>query len=125
MIWINVPPPQAANMPDETGESPMSMFPDREKAAERKFERDQEAAFKMRARRYRQLGLWAAAKMGLTGDAAARYAREMLDAEITQHGDAPIIKKIHDDLIVHGVVIGEAEIAQELAAMASTARPAH
>lgn len=102
----------------------MSMFPDREKAAERKFEQDQEAAFKMRAKRYRQLGLWAAAKMGLTGDAAARYAREMLDAEITQHGDAPIIRKVHEDLLVHGMVIGEAEIARELAVITARARPA-
>ncbi|MGH7090354.1 MAG: ATPase inhibitor subunit zeta, partial [Stellaceae bacterium] len=54
---------------------PMS-FDDREKAFERKFERDQELAFKVRARRRRLLGLWAARQLGLSGAAAQSYADE-------------------------------------------------
>lgn len=99
----------------------MSIFADREQAAERKFEREQEFAFKLRARRNKLLGLWAAAKMGLTGDAASRYALELVD-EITQHGDAPIIKKVFADLVACGIRTTEAEITQHLAIFAARAR---
>lgn len=99
----------------------MSIFADREKAAERKFEQEQEFAFRLRARRNKLVGLWAAAKMGLTGAAASRYALELVD-EITQHGDAPIIKKVFADLVAHGIPATEAEITQHLAASAARAR---
>ena len=38
----------------------MSTFDEREKGYEKKFERDQELAFKAKARRNKLLGLWAA-----------------------------------------------------------------
>src|SRR6185436_20277793 len=44
----------------------MTTFDDREKAFENIYARDQEMQFKIVARRNRLLGMWAAAKMGLT-----------------------------------------------------------
>jgi len=47
----------------------MPMFEDREKVAEREFEQERESAFKLRARRNKLLGMWAAGRMGLVGAA--------------------------------------------------------
>ena len=55
----------------------MTTFEDREKGFERKFAHDEELKFKATARRNRLIGLWAADKMGLSGDAAQAYAREV------------------------------------------------
>ena len=49
----------------------MSDFSDRQKGFERKFAHDEELRFKATARRNRLLGLWAAEKLGKTGDDAA------------------------------------------------------
>ncbi len=46
----------------------MTTFEDREKGFERKFAHDEELKFRATARRNRLIGLWAAEKMGLTGD---------------------------------------------------------
>ena len=45
----------------------MTMFDDRERAAEASFARDEEMAFRITARRNRLLGQWAAAQMELVG----------------------------------------------------------
>jgi hypothetical protein len=100
----------------------MPIFDEREKAAERTFVQEQAVAFRIIARRNKLLGLWAAGKMGLEGDAAARYALGVVDAEITEHGDAGLIKKVYSDLIARGVWATEAEIAQHLAVFAARAR---
>ena len=46
----------------------MTSFDDREKAYEKKFAHDAELEFKASARRNKLLGVWAAEKMGMTGD---------------------------------------------------------
>jgi hypothetical protein len=100
----------------------MSIFDDREKAAEWNFVRELELAFRIMARRNKLLGLWAAGKMGLEGDAAARYALDVVDAEITEHGDAGLIKKVCGDLIARGLPVTAAEIGQHLAVFGARAR---
>ncbi|MGB9140675.1 MAG: ATPase inhibitor subunit zeta, partial [Aestuariivirga sp.] len=44
---------------------------DRKKGYESKFAHDEELLFRANARRAKLVGLWAAEKMGLSGDAAA------------------------------------------------------
>lgn len=100
----------------------MTMFEDREKAAERRFEREQELGFRIRARRNKLLGLWAAGHMGLAGEAAVRYAQTIVDAEITGHDDQGIINKIRDDLIAGGAPMAEEHIRGQLAAFGVEAR---
>lgn len=100
----------------------MPMFEDREKAAERNFEREQELAFRIRARRNRLLGLWAAGHMGLAGEAAQRYAQAVVDTEITGHDDPAVIRKIRDDLIAGGTPVAEEEIRRHLAGLGAEAR---
>jgi len=56
----------------------MTTFDKREEGFEKKFALDEEQKFKAEARRNRLLGLWAAEKLGLTGDAATAYSRKWL-----------------------------------------------
>ena len=46
----------------------MGTFEEREKSSERKFQHDQELNFKIKARRDKLLGLWAAQCLGLAGE---------------------------------------------------------
>lgn len=100
----------------------MSIFQEREKAAEQRFEHDQELAFKMVARRNKLLGRWAAAQLGLAGDRAERYALEIVDTEVTGHGDAAIIARISADFVANGFPMTQAEIRRHLDLFAARAR---
>src|SRR3954471_15488001 len=95
------------------GRSTMTTFDEREKDFEARFKHDQELQFKVKARRNRMLGLWAAQKMGLTGDAADRYAREVVDAEF-DGGDKNVVAKVAGDLTAKGQSTTEAQVKFQL-----------
>jgi hypothetical protein len=76
----------------------MSTFDKREEGFEKKFALDEEQKFKAEARRNKLLGLWAAEKIGKTGDAAAAYAKEVVSADFEEAGDADVLRKIVKDL---------------------------
>ena len=92
----------------------MTTFNEREKGFERKFEHDQELAFKARARRNKLLGLWAAEQIGLRGEAAERYAREVLAADLQHPGIEDIVAKLKADFAKHGVAHDDTRIRVEL-----------
>ena len=92
----------------------MSSFDEREKGFEGKFQRDQELAFKVKARRNKLLGLWAAECLGLKGDAAEKYAREVLASDLQQPGIDDIVAKVRDDFAKRGVAFDETRIRVEL-----------
>jgi len=81
----------------------MTTFDDREKGFERKFAHDEELKFKATARRNRLIGLWAAEKMGLTGDEAQAYAREVVKADLAEPGDEDVVRKLRSDFDAKGV----------------------
>ncbi len=85
----------------------MTTFEEREKAFEAKYKRDQELRFKVGARRNKLLGLWAAQLMGLSGDAAQGYAREVVAADFQRPGDQDVVEKIIQDLAGKGVEMSE------------------
>lgn len=76
----------------------MTTFDDREKAFENKFIHDEEIRFKAVARRNKLLGLWAAGLLGRTGAAADAYAREVVVADLAEHGDEDVVRKLAGDL---------------------------
>jgi hypothetical protein len=92
----------------------MSMFDEREKSFERKFQQDQELAFKARARRNKLLGLWAAECLGLDGEAAQHYARELLQSDPQRPGADDIVAKVAADFAKRGVRHDAARIRAEL-----------
>ena len=100
----------------------MTGFDEREKGFEKKFERDQELAFKAKARRNKLLALWAAEHMGLKGAAAETYARAIGEGEVRHHGDEDLIKHIVRDAAAKGVSLDAARVRAELAHCAADAR---
>jgi hypothetical protein len=92
----------------------MSGFDEREKGYERKFEHDQELAFKVKARRNHLIGLWAAEKQGLTGEPAEAYAKTIMDPAAHPHGDTDIVKQLAADFKAKGVAIDDAHILVEI-----------
>ena len=87
----------------------MSTFDDRENAFEAKFAHDEEMQFKAQARANKLLGLWAAEKMGKTGEAAAEYAKEVIKADFEEAGHEDVVRKVLADL-------GHASSADEIRA---------
>ena len=76
----------------------MTTFDDRENAFENKFAHDAEMQFRAEARRNKLAGLWAAGLMGLTGDAAADYAKTVVQADFEEAGVEDVVRKMAGDL---------------------------
>lgn len=81
----------------------MTTFEERKKGFERKFAHDEELKFRATARRNRLLGLWAAGQMGVTGDDATAYARDVVKADLAEPGDEDVFRKIRADFDAKGV----------------------
>ncbi len=92
----------------------MTTFDKREEAFEKKFALDEEQKFKAEARRNRLLGLWAAGRSGLSGEAANDYAKTVVTAEFEEGGDAAVAGKVLRDLAAKGVTVTEAEIRAKM-----------
>ena len=76
----------------------MSTFDDRENAFENKYAHDEEMKFKAQARCNKLLGLWAAEKLGKSGDEADAYAREVIKADFEEAGHEDVVRKVAGDL---------------------------
>ncbi len=98
----------------------MSLFDDRQNGFETKFVHDAEMQFKLTARRDKLVGLWAAEKLGLAGDAADSYAKTLVIADLAEAGDDDIMRKLMTDLAGHNV--SEADVRAALLAKAEEAR---
>jgi hypothetical protein len=93
----------------------MTSFEDREKSFERKFALDEELRFKSTARRNKLLGLWAAEKMGLSGDDAQGYAREVVKADLEEPGEEDVFRKIRTDFDAKNVDQSDHQIRRVMA----------
>jgi len=82
-------------------------FDDRENAFENKFAHDAQMQFKAEARRNKLLGLWAAEKMGLSGDEIDAYARAVVIADLEEAGDDDVYRKVAGDLEAKGLPTDE------------------
>lgn len=90
----------------------MSTFDKRQEGFEKKFALDEEQKFKAEARRNKLLGLWAAEKLGKSGDDAAAYAKEVVTADFEEAGDADVLRKMVNDLV--GKNVTEQEIRKKM-----------
>ena len=100
----------------------MSRFDERERELEARFTHDQELAFKVKARRNKLLGLWAAEHLGLAGAAAEAYAKETVGADFERPGDNHVIDRVAQDFSKRGIAIGAAQIADQLRRCAADAK---
>ena len=92
----------------------MTTFDDREKAFENQYARDQEMQFRIKARRNRLVGEWAARLMGLTEAEADAYAKEVIRSDFEEAGDEDVVRKVLGDLTSAGVDCDEARIREAL-----------
>ena len=76
----------------------MTTFDKREEGFEKKFAHDEELKFKAFARRNKMLGLWAAGLLGKSGPDAETYAKEIVIADLAEHGDDDVIARLKTDL---------------------------
>ncbi len=100
----------------------MTTFDEREQAFENKFKHDEEVQFRVFARRAKLAGLWAAGLLGLTGDDAAAYAKQIVTVDFEEPGHKDIVRRILADFQAKGVDVSEHRIEKELETLLDTAR---
>jgi hypothetical protein len=87
---------------------------DREKAFENKFAHDEQLKFRATARRNKMLGLWAAEKLGKTGDDADAYAKEVINSDFEEAGDHDVFRKVRKDFDAAGVDQSDHQIRRHM-----------
>ncbi len=97
-------------------------FDDRKKGFETKFLKDQELQFKVNNRRNRLLGLWAAAELGKSGEAADAYAKEVVMADFDKPGDDDVLQKVLKDLEAGGKGIDAAAVRKQMTKLLDDAK---
>ena len=90
----------------------MTTFDKREEGFEKKFAIDQELKFKADARRNRLLGLWVADKLGITGDEASAYAKQIVAADFD--GAGHVARRVTADLAAKGITLSEPELRTKM-----------
>ncbi|HUT51306.1 MAG TPA: DUF1476 domain-containing protein [Alphaproteobacteria bacterium] len=100
----------------------MTTFDEREKGFEAKYKHDQELQFKVGARRNKLLGLWAAELLGLSGDDASAYAREVIESDFDEPGDDDVLRKVLGDLSAKGVDKSRPQVRKQMDDLMEVAR---
>ncbi len=100
----------------------MKAFDKRKNDAEARFRREQELEFKAGARRNKLLGLWAAEQMGISGEGAAAYAKEVVIADFERPGDDDVLEKVLKDLTGKGLDVSERQVRKEMDRLMEIAR---
>lgn len=101
----------------------MTTFDDRQRSEEAKFTHDREVAFKVRNRRNKLFGLWVAeTHLGLGGDDATAYAKDVVMADFDQPGDSDLFTKVKADLAKAGKEVSDHLLQKHLDACEVAAR---
>ena len=90
----------------------MNTFKDREKGFEKKFANDQEAEFKINAKRNKLLASWVADILKFNEDQKKNYIMEVIKADFQEAGDENVFRKIKKDL--EGKNIQDTEIRKKI-----------
>ena len=90
----------------------MNTFNDREKGFEKKFANDQEAEFRISAKRNKLLGSWVADLLKFSEEQKKNYITEVIKADFQEAGDEDVFRKIKKDL--EGKNIQDTEIRQKM-----------
>ena len=90
----------------------MSTFNDREKSFEKKFANDQEAEFRISAKRNKLLASWVADLLKFSEEQKKNYITDVIKADFQESGDEDVFRKIKKDL--EGKNIQDTEIRQKM-----------
>lgn len=98
-------------------------FDERERAEEKRYEHEQELAFKVRNRRNRLFGQWIAQTyLKLHGEAAQAYAKDAVLADLTARGPGGLLDKVRTDLASSGEDVPAPFLEERLRQMETEAR---
>jgi hypothetical protein len=101
----------------------MTTFNERERGEEQKFKHSEELRFKARNRRNRLFGQWVAETyLGLKGEAAADYAKEVVLADFDSPGDDDMLGKVKADLAKAGQGVSDHILRKHLADLEAVAK---
>jgi hypothetical protein len=92
----------------------MTTFDDRERHEETRFKHDQELAFKARNRGNRIFGMWIAEQLGLSGDAATNYAKDVVLVDFEMPGDDDVLTKVKADLAAKSIEVSDHVLKKHL-----------
>ena len=98
----------------------MNNFNDRQKGFEKKFANDQEAEFKISAKRNKLLGAWVADILKYDEEKKKNYITEVIKSDFQEAGDQDVFKKIKKDL--EGKNIQDTEIRQKMSEFLEAAK---
>ncbi len=90
----------------------MNTFNDREKGFEKKFANDQEAEFRISAKRNKLLASWVADLLKFNEEQKKNYITEVIKADFQESGDEDVFRKIKKDL--EGKNIQDTEIRKKM-----------
>ena len=90
----------------------MTTFEDRKKGYEAKYLKDQEAQFKIRAKRNKFLGLWAAEIV--KPESIDEYVKEVRSSDLERPGDDDIIDKLLKDFENKSINISREEVLKKI-----------
>ena len=90
----------------------MSNFNEREKSFEKKFANDQEAEFRISAKRNKLLASWVADLLKFNEEQKKNYITEVIKADFQESGDEDVFRKIKKDL--EGKNIQDTEIRKKM-----------
>ena len=101
----------------------MTTFDDRERGEETKFKHELELGFKIRNRRNKLFGLWVAqSHLGLSGDAATAYAKDVVMSDFELPGDEDMISKVQVDLERAGKSVSHHQLVKHVQEFEAEAR---
>lgn len=101
----------------------MTTFNERERGEETKYKHDLEMGFKIRNRRNKLFGLWVAqTHLGLAGDAAVQYAKDVVMADFELPGDDDMLGKVKADLAKAGQSVSDHHLHKQLTELETAAR---
>ena len=101
----------------------MTTFNERERGEETKYKHDLELGFKIRNRRNNLFGQWVAqTHLGLCGDEAASYAKDVVMADFELPGDDDMIGKVKADLAKAGKSVSDHQLDKHLQEFEAAAR---
>lgn len=92
----------------------MSGFDERKQKEEGRYKHDQELMFKARNRGNKLFGLWVAEKLGLDGEAAQSYAKDVVMADFDAPGDDDVFDKVRPDLAAKSITIEDDILTKHL-----------
>ena len=100
----------------------MTTFDDRENAFEAHFAFEEGLEFKVRARRDRLTAIWAAGRLGLSGEALDSYVHDVVHADLGDPSGEALYQKVLADFGEHKAQVTPLELRAKIAGLTDEAR---